>query len=165
MVVTSDDYFEFMNTASYFSRKLSTVLHENTVVILGYSLGDANLKAILSDYKGFVQSHRVSNSIFLVSRGSVDQTIIDYYSNCYGIRVIGTLVEVPGTSMEAAYLKAVQYSMENSSKKQRLGYSWHAYGVWEGRWSSISAPNRKMITSFIKKNSGDDDALRIVSKD
>lgn len=268
MVVTSDDYFEFMNSDSYFSRKLSTVLHENTVVILGYSLGDANLKAILSDYKGFVQSHRVSNSIFLVSRGSVDQTIIDYYSNCYGIRVIdeteiedffellnstltdakscvetsqvnikkvlytkhhftdkflrvensfyeivasigaigvsldskevvqafgkivdtkrkltredgawsqyvqlatwltylGTLVDVPGTSMERAYLKAVQYSMESSSKKQRLGYSWHAYGVWEGRWNSISAPNRKMITKFIKDNSHNLDALRITSK-
>lgn len=233
MVVTSDDYFGFMNSDSYFSRKLSTVLHENTVVILGYSLGDANLKAILSDYKGFVQSHRVSNSIFLVSRGSVDQTIIDYYSNCYGIRVIddtevedfftalnsaltdakncvetsqvnirkvlyskhhftdkflqvensfyeivssigaigvsldskevvkafgeivdakrkltteagawgqyvqlatwltylGALVDVPETSMEDSYLKAVKYSMEHSTKKQQLGYSWHAYGV------------------------------------
>lgn len=53
MVVTSDDYFRFINNESYFSRKLSTVLHENTVVILGYSLGDTNLKAIISDYKGF----------------------------------------------------------------------------------------------------------------
>ena len=47
MVVTSDDYFRFINSESYFSRKLSTVLHENTVVILGYSLGDTNLKAII----------------------------------------------------------------------------------------------------------------------
>ncbi len=31
MVVTSDDYFKFINGESYFSRKLSTVLHENTV--------------------------------------------------------------------------------------------------------------------------------------
>lgn len=268
MVVTSDDYFGFMNSGSYFSRKLSTMLHENTVVILGYSLGDANLKAILSDYKGFVQSHRVGNSIFLVSRGSVDQTIIDYYSNCYGIRVIdetevedfftalntslaeaescvessqenlkivlysdhvftdkflrvessfyeivssigaigvslddkevvevlgeivnakrkltrqdgawtqyvqlatwlsylGSLVDVPGTSMEEPYLKAVKYSMEHSTKKQRFGYSWHAYGVWENRWSALSAPNRKMIADFIKKNSKDIDALRIISR-
>lgn len=35
MVVTSDDYFKFLNTDSYFSKKLSTILHENTVVILG----------------------------------------------------------------------------------------------------------------------------------
>ena len=46
MVVTSDDYFKFINSESYFSRKLSTVLHENTVVILGYSLGDTKADSI-----------------------------------------------------------------------------------------------------------------------
>ena len=30
MVVTSEDYFRFINSDTYFSRKLSTVLHENT---------------------------------------------------------------------------------------------------------------------------------------
>ncbi|MFB2602631.1 SIR2 family protein, partial [Rhizobium phaseoli] len=88
MVVTADDYFSFMHSESYFSRKLSTVLHENTVVIIGYSLWDTNLKSILSDYRGFVRNHVVSNSVFLVSRKPVDQRISDYYSNCYGIRVI-----------------------------------------------------------------------------
>jgi SIR2-like domain len=34
MVVTADDYFRFLNSETYFSRNLSTVLHENTVVIL-----------------------------------------------------------------------------------------------------------------------------------
>ncbi len=88
MVVTADDYFRFLNSESYFSRKLSTVLHENTVVILGYSLGDTNLKAILSDYKGFARDHVIGSNIFLVSRVKVDRHIKDYYSNCYGIRVI-----------------------------------------------------------------------------
>lgn len=88
MVVTSDDYFKFINGTSYFSRKLSTVLHENTVVILGYSLGDTNLKAIISDYKGFSRSHVIGSNIFLISRSSVDQPVKDYYSHCYGIRVI-----------------------------------------------------------------------------
>lgn len=88
MVVTSDDYFNFINNNSYFSRKLSTVLHENTVVILGYSLGDTNLKAIISDHRGFSKNHVVGSSIFLVSRSSVDQHVKDYYSHCYGIRVI-----------------------------------------------------------------------------
>lgn len=91
MVVTSDEYFRFMHSESYFSRKLSTVLHENTVVIIGYSLGDTNLKSILSDYRGFIRNHVVSNSIFLVSRKPVDQSISDYYSNCYGIRVISNM--------------------------------------------------------------------------
>ncbi|KQQ44486.1 hypothetical protein ASF61_21650 [Duganella sp. Leaf126] len=91
MVVTSDDYFRFINSQSYFSRKLSTVLHENTVVILGYSLGDTNLKAIISDYNGFSKNHVIGSSIFLVSRSKVDQHIKDYYSHCYGIRVLDQL--------------------------------------------------------------------------
>lgn len=88
MVVTSDDYFRFINNETYFSRKLSTVLHENTVVILGYSLGDTNLKAIISDYKGFSRTHRIGSSIFLISQSKVDQHIKDYYAHCYGIRVL-----------------------------------------------------------------------------
>jgi hypothetical protein len=88
MVITSDDYFKFINGESYFSRKLSTVLHENTVVILGYSLGDTNLKSIISDYKGFSKNHVIGSNIFLVSRSKVDQPVKDYYAHCYGIRVI-----------------------------------------------------------------------------
>lgn len=88
MVVTSDDYFRFINSESYFSRKLSTVLHENTVVIIGYSLGDTNLKAIISDYKDFSKSHVIGSNIFLISRDKTDQHIKDYYAHCYGIRVL-----------------------------------------------------------------------------
>ena len=88
MVITSEDYFKFLNNDSYFSRKLSTVLHENTTVILGYSLGDTNLKAIINDYKGFSKSHVVGSNIFLISRNAVDQNVKDYYSHCYGIRVL-----------------------------------------------------------------------------
>jgi hypothetical protein len=88
MVVTSDDYFRFLNSDSYFAKKLSTILHENTVVILGYSLGDTNLKTILSDYKGFSRTNVIGGNIFLVSRGSVDQHIKDYYAHSFAIRVI-----------------------------------------------------------------------------
>jgi hypothetical protein len=88
MVVTSDDYFQFINTESYFSRKLSTLLHENTVVILGYSLGDTNLKAIINDYKKFSRDQAISGNIFFVSKSKIDQHIKDYYAHCYGIRVL-----------------------------------------------------------------------------
>ncbi|UXZ94581.1 SIR2 family protein [Pseudomonas phytophila] len=91
MVVTSEDYFRFINGESYFSRKLSTVLHENTVVILGYSLGDTNLKAIINEYKGFSKSHVIGSNIFLVSRSRVSQYVKDYYHHCYGIRVLDGL--------------------------------------------------------------------------
>jgi SIR2-like domain len=91
MIVTSNDYFRFMSGESYFSRKLSTILHENTVVILGYSLGDTNLKTIINDYKSFSRSHMIGSNIFLVSRQTIDRHIKDYYSHCYGIRVLDNL--------------------------------------------------------------------------
>ncbi len=91
MVVTSDDYFKFLHGESYFSRKLSTILHENTVVVLGYSFGDTNLKSILSDYRGFSKNHIIGSNLFLVSRSPVSQHIKDYYSHCFGIRVLDSL--------------------------------------------------------------------------
>ena len=91
MVVTSNDYFKFLKGESYFSRKLSTMLHENTVVILGYSLGDTNLKAIINDYRGFSKNHVIGSNIFLISRSAVAQPVKDYYADCYGIRVIDNI--------------------------------------------------------------------------
>jgi hypothetical protein len=91
MVVTSDDYFRFINGQTYYSRKLSTILHENTVVILGYSLADTNLKAIISDYKGFSRNNVIGGNLFLVSKSRVHQYVKDYYAHCYGIRVLDRL--------------------------------------------------------------------------
>ncbi len=267
MVITADDYFNFMHSESYFSRKLSTLLHENTVVILGYSLGDTNLKAILNEYRGFVRSHAVSNSVFLVSRSSVDQKVADYYSSTYGIRVIsnteieeffekvgdqksdvnsvktasknikkvlnegrefkkeyieiensfyeilssifgsghnlkedrvekliakviatktellgksgaweqyvhlaswltylGSLIDVRDTAIEAGYLTSVKFSMEHMTSTRALGYSWHAYGVWNSRWSALTADNRALVSAYIKQKSTDKDALNVTSR-
>lgn len=267
MVITSEDYFRFINGDSYFSRKLSTVLHENTVVILGYSLGDTNLKAIISDYKGFSKTHVIGSNIFLVSRSRVDQHVKDYYSHCYGIRVLdnidipdlfedlnkktpkvesiatrsidsirnvvhkkyhfkeaylkledsfyriisalsaeglslenkrvvevigevidakrklttesnaweqyehlarwliylGTILEIKGTSIEGAYLKAVLRSMNTMSNRLIIGYSWHAYKAWKHRWPSVMSSNRALIKKHVEKNTSDGDALSVVN--
>ncbi|MDC2826219.1 SIR2 family protein [Rodentibacter pneumotropicus] len=91
MVVTAEDYFKFINYESYFSRKLSTSLHENLVVILGYSLSDINLKAIINEYKGFSSNQYVPINIIFISRESVSQYTKDYYLSCFGIRVVDNL--------------------------------------------------------------------------
>ena len=107
MVITSEDYYKFLNVESYFSRKLSTVLHESLVVILGYSLSDTNLKALISDYRGLSKSLMVSSSLFLVSRKRVHQDIKDYYSHCYGIRVLdGTEIHEFFNRLELAMLSS-----------------------------------------------------------
>ncbi|MBU9155201.1 SIR2 family protein [Burkholderia gladioli] len=249
MVVTADDYFKFINNESFFSRKLSTLLHERTVLILGYSLGDTNLKAILSDYKGFSRRHFTGGNILLVSREAVSQIIKDYYSQSYGIRVVdqtnvehfftmvnlhmtaaretakqvvvntnevlfggkiwtddylkkqlsfyeivagvaaigrsvsdpqvvamlktvierktvftghtnawheyehlahwlillGSILEIRGTALEAIFVDAVVQSMNTMSSNQIRGYSWHAYGHWSRGWSNVIPANRALI--------------------
>lgn len=268
MVVTSDDYFKFINGESYFSRKLSTVLHENTVVILGYSLGDTNLKAIISDYKGFSKNHVIGSNIFLVSRSRVQQYIKDYYSHCYGIRVLdnidvheffkllnaatpraekcaessvanikkviferkifassflkvensffeivssiaaiglsiddarvvsalgkivntktelttennaweqyvhlagwliylASILELKGTSIEKIFLTSVHRSMTTMRKDMYVGYSWHAYKSWSGKWDTIIASNRLLIKKYICDQTDWPDALSIVNR-
>ena len=267
MIVTSDDYFRFLNGDSYFSRKLSTILHENTVVILGYSLGDTNLKTILSDYKGFSRTNMIGSSIFLISRSQVAQYIKDYYAHSFGIRVLdqleihtffeeinrsladarkcaktsrsnikkvlheeysytdnfllmesaffeivasisaiglsinskpvvdllgkiidkkigftqvigaweqyahlakwliylGSILELKGTSVQNVFLTATLRSMTTMSRRQLLGYSWHAHRAWAAGWPNLIASNRALIRQHVEANTTWPDAKEIVA--
>lgn len=88
MVVTADDYYRFINAPSYFSKKLDTLLEENTTVIMGYSLGDMNFKSILNSHH-YSGSHEINRQhLFFLSRNIIPQHIKDYYDCSYGLRVI-----------------------------------------------------------------------------
>lgn len=88
MIVTADDYFKFINYPDYFSKKVQTLIEESTTVIIGYSLGDVNFKAILNN----IRSNRVHDinrqNLFYLSRSPVNKNIKDYYDRSYGLRVI-----------------------------------------------------------------------------
>lgn len=88
MVVTADDYFKFINKPDYFSKKIQTLIEENTTVIIGYSLGDINFRSILNNQR----SNRIHDinrqNLFFLSRSEVDQNVKDYYDRSYGLRVI-----------------------------------------------------------------------------
>ncbi|WP_374667313.1 SIR2 family protein [Acinetobacter sp.] len=88
MIVTSNNYFNFMSSESYFSRKLSTLLYENTIVILGYALNDNNLKSIFNNYKEFSKRVMTAPNIILVTRREIEKSIKDLYKNAYNMRVI-----------------------------------------------------------------------------
>lgn len=88
MIVTSNNYFKFMSSESYFSQKLSTLLFENTIVILGYALNDNNLKSIFNNYKDFAQTTLSSPNVILVTRRKIDRHIKDFYKNTYNMRVL-----------------------------------------------------------------------------
>ena len=88
MIVTSNNYFKFMSSESYFSQKLSTLLFENTIVILGYALNDNNLKSIFNNYKEFALATMSSPNVILVTRRKIDRHIKDFYKNTYNMRVL-----------------------------------------------------------------------------
>ncbi|MGO4179420.1 SIR2 family protein, partial [Vibrio cholerae] len=267
MVITSEDYFRFFHAESYFSRKLSTVLHENTVVILGYSLGDTNLKSIMNDYKKFTSDYVISSSVIFVSRSPVSQYLKDYYSYCFGIRVmdsmetkdffsllnselpkvsgkheasldnlkkvlyrdhsftkeyikiessffeiissinasglslinhkvisllanvikvkeslthesgaweqyeqlakwlvhLGSLLDIGATLLKEVYLETVLRSMCTMKEELYIGYSWHAYKVWQRSWTSMTSHNRALVRVYILANSNWPDAHKIVN--
>jgi hypothetical protein len=88
LVATTNDYYKFINEEGYFSQKTLTLMHESSVVILGYSLSDPNLKAILSDlkYHGLRSINR--GNIFYVTRGVVPAFVRDYYEAAFGLVVV-----------------------------------------------------------------------------
>lgn len=94
MVVTADDYYRFINFPNYFSKRLDTLIEENTTVIIGYSLGDINFKSILNAHR-YSSSHAVNRQhLFYLSRKKVPQHVKDYYDASYGLRVIDS-TEIP----------------------------------------------------------------------
>jgi hypothetical protein len=88
MILTSSDYFRFINSPNYFSKKITTLIHENTVLIMGYSLSDPNLKIILNSYKLDMANAASPVNIFFVARDKYQQHIKDYFEIVYGITVI-----------------------------------------------------------------------------
>lgn len=88
MVVTANDYYRFINHPNYYSKRLDTLIEENTTVIIGYSLGDINFKSILNARR-LSGSHEVNRQhLFYLSKKSVPQHVKDYYDSSYGLRVI-----------------------------------------------------------------------------
>jgi hypothetical protein len=94
MVVTADDYYRFINVPNYFSKRLDTLIQENTTIIIGYSLGDINFKSILNAHRQH-GSHIINRQhLFFLTRKSVPQYVKDYYDSSYGLRVIEN-TEIP----------------------------------------------------------------------
>ncbi|OTG60349.1 hypothetical protein B9T36_06935 [Acinetobacter sp. ANC 4204] len=129
MIVTSNNYFKFMNAESYFSRKLSTLLYENTIVILGYAFNDNNLKSIFNSYKEFSKSSMTSPNIILVTRRKIEKHIKDLYKNNFNMRVLDG-VEIDGLfrklndyipkaeECKASSKRAIQRVMRNGSNRR-----------------------------------------------
>lgn len=89
MIITLSDYFkfEFESNKDYLQQKFQTQLHESSVVIIGYSLGDFNINRFLVHYNQSQREH-YHNYIYYISLEKVDYLIKEYYSQNFGIHVI-----------------------------------------------------------------------------
>ena len=88
IVATFNDYYNFINSRNYFSRKFYTLLQETTVVILGYSLDDFNLNAILNEVNSSRKESFRKSDIFYISRDELDPLVKEFYYHTYGIKTI-----------------------------------------------------------------------------
>lgn len=75
LVLTKQDYDDFMSKKKYLSAKLLTFFLEHPIIFLGYSASDPNIQAILSDIDEILSSNNeLVNNIFLVDwREKVDE--------------------------------------------------------------------------------------------
>ncbi|MFM4776951.1 SIR2 family protein [Aeromonas veronii] len=268
MIVTADDYYRFINKPDYFSHKIETLFEENTIVIIGYSLGDINLKSILNKLRSDRQHDINRQHLFYLSRSRIDQHIKDYYDRSYGLRVIdgvtiddffkalsekhseisphidkfeslllpvlekkkvfkdsylkesdsffeilallssngiivshkdvitvlldilerkrgftnvsgaweqyvhlakwliqlGSIMDIPDTPLKDTYLKAIERSFNNMSKKKTRGLSWHAFNAWKTHWYDLTYDNRVMVYNYMKEKGVNADGLEVIEQ-
>ncbi len=75
IVISDNDYKEFLAKKKYLSAKLLTYFIEHPLIILGYSISDVNIKNILSDISEMVPEHDdelVENIWFIDWRPVID---------------------------------------------------------------------------------------------
>ena len=88
IVATTEDYYSFINSPTYFSRKLFTLMAEQTVLFLGYSLGDPNLKAVLHEFRNSNSGTFSRGNLFYVTTSTVPQYLKDHFEISFGLFVI-----------------------------------------------------------------------------
>lgn len=88
IVATTEDYYNFINSPTYFSRKIFTLMAEQTVLFLGYALGDPNLKAVLHEFRNSNSGTLSRGNLFYVTKSSVPQYLKDHFEISFGLFVI-----------------------------------------------------------------------------
>jgi hypothetical protein len=88
IIATTEDYYNFINSPTYFSRKIFTLMAEQTILFLGYSLGDPNLKAVLHEFRNSNSGTLSRGNLFYVTMSPVPQYLKDHFEISFGLFVI-----------------------------------------------------------------------------
>lgn len=123
MVVGMADYYNFSTNASYMKHKFATLLEEDVIIILGYSLGDYDLNEILFEATRN-QNRNVQEKIYYVTRDKVDSLSKKVYSDLFNTHVIDD-IEIPAFFEELVnaknkYAKSGDWNSLDSIKKPQV---------------------------------------------
>ena len=77
IVISEKDYTDFLSCNEYRRQKLSSLLAESTVVFMGYSLGDINVRTALKQAKQFAMENKSKKSKNLYVVFSHDKKSLD----------------------------------------------------------------------------------------
>jgi DNA-dependent RNA polymerase auxiliary subunit epsilon len=80
LVITKDDYNDFMCKKKYLSAKLLTYFLEHPIIIIGYSANDPNIKSLLSDIDEILASRNelVENIYFIDWKEKIEDIFLKY---------------------------------------------------------------------------------------
>ena len=118
LVFFEEEYFKFNNDGHYFYNKVYTILHENTVLFLGYSLTDPNIRHILFELKLKDEEPNNARKIILLKE-EIDSYSKDFFENVYGVEVVdevGIETVLDDISKEKENLKILFKKFENLEK-------------------------------------------------
>lgn len=68
---------------------------------------------------------------------------------------IASIIVVKSTQYEVIFLEIAKFSLERSSNKWYIGYSWHAWTAWNNRWHEMKIENQIMLRDLIESNNWD----------
>ncbi|RID87039.1 hypothetical protein D1953_06905 [Peribacillus asahii] len=80
IIITKSDYDNFKENAKLFSAKLLTLISENPVVFIGYSINDPNMQQILTDLVRCLshsQIESLKNHFYLIEFDSGNQELVE----------------------------------------------------------------------------------------
>ncbi|MFH7282855.1 SIR2 family protein [Weissella confusa] len=123
MVVGMADYYNFSTNASYMKHKFATLLEEDVIIILGYSLGDYDLNEILFEATRS-QNLNVQEKIYYVTREKVDSWTKKVYSDVFKTHVIDE-VEIPAffeklVNAKLKYAESGEWASLEAIKKPQI---------------------------------------------
>jgi hypothetical protein len=88
LVLTQKDYYDFQLKNNYFSRKLYTLIHENSIGILGYSLNDPDINFILNEANTQKMKYSHTGDIFYITKNEINGKLKSFYKLTFDIEVL-----------------------------------------------------------------------------